>query len=160
IILLMGVAGSGKTTVGKLLAERLGWPFHDADDLHSAANREKMHRGIPLNDADRRPWLEAVRRLIAVCVASGTNAVVVCSALKQSYRAKIIADRLVVKLVYLRGSYELIAERLAHRPDHFFDPHLLRSQFETLEEPVDAIIEDVTSAAPAIVDSIIAKLAP
>src|SRR5579885_2838983 len=91
VILLMGVAGSGKTTIGKMLAARLGWPFHDADDLHSEANRAKMHRGIPLTDDDRRPWLEAVRRLIAQHVAPEHNAVIACSALKQAYRAACCA---------------------------------------------------------------------
>jgi gluconokinase len=158
IILLMGVSGSGKTTIGELLARRLCWPFHDADDLHSAANREKMSRGVPLTDDDRRPWLESIRALIQQCVSRGESAIVACSALKQSYRDQIIIDREVVKLVYLKGSCELIAERLAARKNHFFDPRLLRSQFATLEEPGDALIADISRDAQVTADEIIAKL--
>jgi gluconokinase len=158
VIILMGVAGSGKTTVGEMLARRLGWPFHDADDLHPAANREKMSRGLPLTDDDRRPWLDAVRDLIEQYVATGDDAIVACSALKQSYRDRIIADAAVVKLVYLKGSFELIAARLATRHGHFFDPALLRSQFEALEEPPTAIVENVSRDAEAIAGSICSKV--
>jgi gluconokinase len=158
VIVLMGVAGSGKTTTGMLLARRLGWPFHDGDDLHPAANRAKMHRGLPLTDEDRRPWLEAVRDLIQHCVNDGENAIVACSALKRSYRDEIIVDPAVVKLVYLKGSSSLINERLAGRHGHFFNPELLQSQFAALEEPTDATIEDISRPAPVIVDSILAQL--
>ncbi len=159
VIVVMGVAGSGKTTIGESLGVRLGWPFHDADDLHSPANRDKMHRGIPLTDNDRRPWLDAVRELVADYVAKRANVVVACSALKRAYRDAIVPDRAVVKFVYLKGTYDLIAGRLAHRQAHFFDPHLLRNQFETLEEPTDAIVEDVARDPSTIVDSIVAQLA-
>jgi gluconokinase len=154
IILLMGVAGSGKTTIGKLLAARLGCLFYDADDLHPAANREKMHRGISLTDEDRRPWLEALRDLIAGLASHGDNAVVACSMLKEWYRRMIAPDRSFTKIFFLRGSYELIAERLARRHGHFFDPHLLRSQFDTLEEPADAVAVDISRDPGAIVESI------
>ncbi|HZP46364.1 MAG TPA: gluconokinase [Candidatus Binataceae bacterium] len=156
VILLMGVAGSGKTTIGKMLAARLGWPFHDADDLHSEANRAKMHRGIPLTDDDRRPWLEAVRRLIAQHVAPEHNAVIACSALKQAYRALLVTDP-AVKLVYLKGSYETIAGRLSRRRGHFFNAALLDSQFAALEEPRHAIVEDIDRDPAAIVADIISR---
>jgi gluconokinase len=158
VIVVMGVAGSGKTTIGELLARRLGWPFHDADDLHSLTNRDKMRRGIALTDIDRRPWLAAVRGLVAEYVAKHADAVIACSALKQLYREAIITDPKVVRLIYLKGAYDLIAARLARRQAHFFDPHLLRNQFETLEEPTDAIVEDVARDPSAIVDSIVAHL--
>ena len=158
IIVLMGVAGSGKTTVGERVARRLGWPFHDADDLHPAANREKMSRGLPLSDEDRRPWLDAVRRLIERHLSKGENAIVACSALKQAYRDRIIANPAVVKLVYLKGSSELIAGRLATRRGHFLDPALLRSQFETLEEPSEVIVEDASRDPEAIACSICSKV--
>jgi len=158
VIVLIGVAGSGKTTVGMLLARRLGWPFHDGDDLHSVANRDKMRRRIPLTDEDRRPWLQAVRDLIERCVSNGGNVIVACSALKQSYREQIVVDS-AVKLVYLKGSSDVIAERLAQRRGHFFDPELLQSQFTALEEPTEAIVEDVSRPLGVIVDSIVAQLA-
>jgi gluconokinase len=159
VIVVMGVAGSGKTTIGELLARRLGWPFHDADDLHSVANRDKMRRGIALIDIDRRPWLAAMRGLIEEYVVKRADAVIACSALKQLYREAIITDPEVVRLVYLKGAYDLIAARLASRQTHFFDPHLLRNQFETLEEPTDAIVEDVARDPLPIVDSILMRLA-
>jgi len=158
IIVLMGVAGSGKTTVGMLLARRLAWPFHDADDLHPAANRDKMGRGIALTDEDRRPWLDAVRDLIQRYVANGENAIVACSALRQSYRDLIVVDPAVVRLVYLEGSRSVITARLARRRDHFFNRALLQSQFEVLEVPSDAIVADVSSSPDLIADSVIARL--
>ena len=117
-----------------------------------------MSAGIPLNDADRLPWLEAVRELIAGYVHHGRNAVVACSALKRAYRAQIGKGLNDVKLVYLKGDFALIARRLAERHGHFFDPHLLQSQFDTLEEPADAIVEEVARPPEAIVESIIARL--
>jgi gluconokinase len=158
IIVVMGVAGSGKTTVGMLLARRLAWPFYDADDLHPAANRDKMRRGIALTDEDRHPWLDAVRDLIERCVAGKRDAIVACSALKQSYRDLIVVDPAVVRLVYLEGSRSVITERLVHRRGHFFNRALLQSQFEVLEAPGDAIVEDVTTSPDLIVASVIARL--
>ena len=158
VVLLMGVAGSGKTTIGALLSARLRWPFHDADDLHLAANRAKMRRGIALTDDDRRPWLRAVHELIASYISEGVDAIVACSALKHSYRDVIVVDPAVVKVVYLKGSYELIASRLAHRYGHFFNLALLRSQFDALEEPSNAMVEEVSSGTSAIVDLIVARL--
>ena len=134
VIIIFGVSGAGKTTVGELLARELGWHFHEADDFHSRANIEKMRRGVPLTDDDRRPWLENLRELIERCVAASENAVLACSALKRVYR-KHLRVSAEVKLVFLRGDYALVAEQLRHRRGHFMNPGLLRSQFADLEEP-------------------------
>jgi gluconokinase len=159
VLIVMGVAGSGKTTVGQLLARSLGWRFDDADDLHAPANREKMSRGIALTDEDRGPWLEDVRNRIADYVARGTCAVIACSALKQSYRDLLLVNPAEVKIVYLKGERRLIEERLAHRRGHFFDRQLLQSQFDALEEPSDAVVEDIARSPQTIVESLRAKLA-
>jgi len=134
IIIIFGVSGAGKTTVGELLARELGWHFFEADDFHSPANIKKMRRGVPLTDDDRWPWLETLRELIKQRVASDENAVLPCSALKRAYR-KHLRVSVEVKLVFLRGDYALVAEQLRHRRGHFMDPGLLRSQFADLEEP-------------------------
>jgi carbohydrate kinase (thermoresistant glucokinase family) len=131
----MGVSGSGKSTVGALLASRLRWEFEDADWFHPAANVEKMHKGIPLTDEDRWPWLAAVAAWIDKTRCSGAHDVVACSALKRRYRNVLIGDRPDVRLVYLKGDEELIARRIATRHEHFIPPTLLHSQFEALEEP-------------------------
>jgi gluconokinase len=158
VVIVMGVAGSGKTTIGQLLARALGWKFRDADGLHPAQNRDKMGRGIALTETDRRPWLEAVRRIVEKYLARGESAVIACSALKQSYRDLLIVDSAAVRIVYLRGPKELIERRLAQRHGHFFNPGLLTSQFETLEEPDGAIVEDISRDPAEIADSIRAKL--
>jgi gluconokinase len=158
VVIVMGVAGSGKTTVGQLLARTLGWQFHDADDLHPRRNREKMHNGIALTDDDRRPWLEAVRGQIEQCLAGGVDVVIACSALKQWYRELLVVNPAEVRVVYLKGERTLIEARLASRRGHFFDRQLLASQFEALEEPGDAIVEDVSREPQVIVESIRAKL--
>ena len=134
VIIIIGVSGAGKTTVGKLLAREVGWHFLEADDFHSPANIEKMRRGVPLTDDDRWPWLENLRELIERCIAEGENAVLACSALKRVYR-KHLRVSLEVKLVFLRGDYALVAEQLGHRRGHFMNPELLRSQFADLEQP-------------------------
>jgi len=134
VIIIFGVSGAGKTTVGKLLAREVGWHFLEADDFHSPANIEKMRRGVPLTDDDRWPWLENLRKLIKRCVAAGENAVLACSALKRAYR-KHLRVSAEVKLVFLCGDYMLVAEQLRHRRGHFMNPALLRSQFADLEEP-------------------------
>jgi gluconokinase len=133
-VIIFGVSGAGKTTVGKLLSEELGWRFYEADDFHSHANIEKLHRGVPLTDEDRWPWLENLRELIKQCVAARENAVLACSALKRAYRQRLHVSE-EVKFVFLRGNYALIAEHLRHRRGHFMNPELLRSQFADLEEP-------------------------
>ena len=158
IVIVMGVTGAGKTTIGRALAAALGWEFHDGDDLHSEANKLKMRSGIALDDADRAPWLAAIRQLIEAMLSQGRDGVVACSALKQSYRDEIVVDPKAVKIVYLKGSKEMIAERLRNRGAHFMDPDLLQSQFDTLEEPRDAIVVDIAAAPEAIVNEIVAAL--
>ena len=152
------MTGSGKTTVGQALATSLGWEFHDGDDLHSEANKRKMHSGIALTDADRGPWLSAIRALIQTIVSAGRNGIVACSALKQTYRDVLIVDPASVKVVYLKTSPQVIAERLRNRIGHFLNPALLQSQFDTLEEPRDAIVVDTTPAPDAIVKEIRTRL--
>jgi gluconokinase len=159
VVIVMGVAGSGKTSIGMMLASDLGCDFRDADDLHSQENRYKMHRGLPLTDEDRRPWLAAVRALIDRYEESGTDAVIACSALKEAHRAVLTEGTNDIRLVYLKGSMDLIAQRLAARHGHFFDPALLRSQFEVLEEPNEAIVVDVGGTPAEIVAAVHARLA-
>jgi gluconokinase len=154
VVVLMGVSGAGKTTIGHLLAERLGWDFGDADDLHSPANKEKMREGIALTDADRAPWLAAIRGLIASDLARNANLVLACSALKQSYRDRIVVDAARVKIVYLKGSRRLIEHRVEEREHHFMSKDLLASQFDTLEEPRDAIVTGVDATPDSIVEGI------
>jgi gluconokinase len=157
VIVVMGVTGSGKTTAGQLLAARLGWIFADADDFHSAANKEKMHKGIPLTDADRVPWLASMHEQIAKWLASKQNAVLACSALKESYR-RMLWDGPEVKFVYLKGNYGLIAERLRARKGHFADEHILAGQFADLEEPTDAIVVDINATPEEIIAEICRRL--
>lgn len=153
VILLMGVTGSGKTTVGIALAEALHWQFVDADDFHPPANVAKMRAGVPLDDNDRTPWLAALRTAIDNWLQSKTHVVLACSALKRSYRDQLIFNP-DERLVYLRGSSALIAERLSQRRGHYMDPELLPSQFATLEEPENAIAVDVDATVPEIVTRI------
>jgi gluconokinase len=134
IVVVMGVAGSGKTTLGRLLSQAEGWPFFDADDFHTPENKEKMQRGIGLTDADREPWLAALRAKIDELRARGRSAVLACSALKQAYRDRLNAGP-DVRFVHLKGTFELIASRLAARAQHYAGPALLKSQFEALEDP-------------------------
>lgn len=138
IIMLMGVSGAGKTTVGRALAERLGWPFIEGDELHSGENRRKMTRGMPLTDDDRWPWLRAVYRELDAINARGGDAVVTCSALKESYRE--IFRKAGVRWVYLKAARRTLEDRLRHRSAHFFNTALLQSQLDILEEPSDAIV--------------------
>jgi carbohydrate kinase (thermoresistant glucokinase family) len=135
VIVLMGVSGSGKSTIGAELSRMLGWPFRDADSFHPPANIEKMRMAIPLADDDRWPWLDAIGVWIGERLASGEPGIVSCSALKRAYRARIGARRQGVRLVYLLGSQEMIASRLAARKGHFMPAELLASQFAALEEP-------------------------
>jgi gluconokinase len=135
ITIVMGVSGSGKSTIGEGLATRLGQPFIDGDSLHPAANREKMAHGVPLDDADRQPWLEAIVAAMDRHRASGESLVLACSALKRRYRDFLRGSHDDVRFVYLQASRDLLAERLGHRSGHFFDPRLLDSQLATLEEP-------------------------
>jgi gluconokinase len=135
VLIVMGVSGSGKSTIGTLLAMRLHWEFEDADWFHPAANVEKMHSGIPLTDEDRGPWLKAIAEWIDTARVAGRHAVIACSALKRRYRDVLIGERKDVRLVYLKGDEALIARRFATRHEHFMPVSLLHSQFIALEEP-------------------------
>jgi gluconokinase len=156
VIVVMGVVGAGKTTIGLLLAQKLGWKFADADDFHSLQNKNKISHGIPLTDADRAPWLAALRHAIEQCNAEGQNIILACSALKRGYRDELQTGN--VQFVYLKGDYDLIASRLRARHGHFATESILKSQLADLEEPEDAIV--VSSAKPpdAVVAEIIDKL--
>lgn len=156
IVILMGVAGSGKTTIGITLATATGWEFSDADSFHSLAATEKMARGEPLTDADRIPWLQTMQKAIAQWLQDDKNVILACSALKSNYRQMLYYDHPRVILVYLKGSYELIYQRLRDRIGHFMKAELLQSQFETLEEPTpaEAIYIDISQDLAAIVQDI------
>jgi ribose 5-phosphate isomerase A len=161
ILVVMGVSGSGKTTVAEQLAGRLGWPFEEGDALHPEANVAKMHAGIPLTDADRAPWLAAVAAWIDGQRKAGKPGIITCSALKRSYRDLIIGDRQEVRLVYLRGNREIIGQRLAGRQGHFMPPSLLQSQFEALEDPApeeEPLVVDIGPPAGQLVEEIIRLL--
>lgn len=159
LILLMGVAGAGKTTVGRGLAAALGWAYHEADDFHSAANKAKMARGEPLDDADRAPWLAAIRAAMADCLAAGRPAVFTCSALKAQYRRALL-DGLAgpVALVHLTGDPALLLARLQGRTGHYMKPEMLASQLATLEPPADALVLDVARPPEQLVAEIRRRL--
>lgn len=152
----MGPAGSGKTTVGKLLASQLSWEFADGDDFHPPANVAKMSRGIPLTDEDRLPWLESIRDAMQHWLAQGRNVVLACSALKRSYREMlgIGSNAKDKKLVYLKGTYDLLLQRLHSRAGHYMKEQMLASQLADLEEPTDAITIDVSKSPEQIVSEI------
>jgi gluconokinase len=161
VVIVMGVSGCGKSTIGALLAARLQREFEDADWLHPAANVDKMHCGIPLTDEDRWPWLDAVAAWIDRCRHSRRQGVVACSALKRSYRDILMAGRADVRLIYLKGDEKLIARRIAARHEHFMPRSLLHSQFETLEEPVldeNPIIVSIEPRPEQIVARILSAL--
>jgi gluconokinase len=160
IVIIFGVSGAGKTTIGKLLARELGWRFIEADDFHPAANIEKMRSGHPLTDEDRWPWLDFLRKQIGRSLTVGENAVMACSALKRVYRDRLrVSDQ--VKFVYLRGDYALVEKQLHSRHGHFMNATLLRSQFDDLEEPQsdeNVITIELGRTSEEIVDEIKAKL--
>jgi gluconokinase len=153
IVIVMGVVGAGKTTVGTLLASELGWEFADADDFHPQSNVEKIRHGIPLTDDDREPWLEHLRNAIIGWIGSGRNVILACSALKRAYRGKLAVDP-HVRFVYLKGRGSLIAERLRSRHGHFANESILVSQLADLEEPEKAITIDVAASPEHIVAQI------
>jgi gluconokinase len=157
VLIVMGVAGAGKTTVGRRLADELGWEFYDADDFHPRANVEKMARGVALDDADRRPWLEALRALVRDCLARGRRAVLACSALRESYREQLLLDERV-KLVFLKADADLIRERLETRRGHFMTAQLLESQFAALEEPPPETHFDASAPPDLIVKAVRQRL--
>lgn len=157
IVVLMGVAGSGKTTIGTALAARLHWAFADADEFHSAENKQKMAAGDALGDNDRAPWLKNLQRQISDWLAAQQSAVLACSALKQSYRDFLMIHP-DVRLVYLKGSYDLIASRLRPRVAHYATDSLLSSQFATLEEPGNALTIDINHSVAEILNEICLRL--
>lgn len=152
VIILMGVAGAGKTTVGRQLAQHMNWKFCDGDVLHPQSNIEKMRHGIPLTDDDRRPWLARIHQSLIEWIAHGERAVLACSLLKETYRGRVLnGHRDKVQLVYLKASPALLQLRLAGRPGHFMDRSLLASQLEILEEPVDALVVDASQTPETII---------
>ena len=160
-VIVMGVSGSGKTTIAALLAGRLQWEFEDGDWLHPEANVEKMHRGIPLTDDDRWPWLQAIAAWIDETGRAGRHGVVACSALKRSYRDVLTGKRRDVRLVYLKGDEALIGRRITARHGHFMPASLLHSQFEALEEPgpdENPIVVSIEARPIEIVSRILAQL--
>lgn len=157
IIFVIGVSGSGKSSVGRLLAEDLAMPFVDADDHHPTENIEKMSRGIPLEDEDRRPWIERLNQIAKVHLDSGC--IIACSALKETYRDLLSSSiESKVRWVYLKGTYDQIFERMKQRQDHFMEAHMLKSQFDTLEEPENALTVDITDTPKEMVAHIVSIL--
>lgn len=160
IVIVFGVSGAGKTTIGKLLAQQLGWRFREADDFHPAENINKMRSGHPLTDEDRWPWLEQLRQQIERSLAAGENAVLACSALKRAYR-DVLRVNDEIKFVFLRGDYATIEKQLRSRHHHFMDPNLLQSQFDDLEEPQpgeDVLSIELDRPPEELVEEIKAKL--
>jgi len=149
IVIIMGVSGSGKTTVGQLLAQELSWKFYDADDFHSAANKDKMSRGVPLTDEDRVDWLTSLQKLLNQKLEAKQSIVLACSALKQDYRNLLRVNN-EVRFVYLQGTYQQIEARMKERNDHYMKPEMLASQFAILEEPTDALIVDISKTQKEI----------
>jgi gluconokinase len=157
-IILMGVSGCGKTAVGQRLSQRLGWPLFDGDDFHPPENIAKMSSGIPLNDDDRGPWLAILHDLIAGHLTNGQSILLACSALKQKYRDQLAEGNAGTNVVHLKGDYNLIFERLQARSEHYMKAEMLRSQFEALEEPADALTIDIAQDVDTIAKEIIAQL--
>lgn len=155
VVVIMGVSGSGKSTVGKLLAERVGWAFRDGDEFHPEANVAKMRSGTPLNDDDRRPWLLAIQKFMRQCHADGQSTVVACSALKATYRDLLLRGEPWVRFAHLRGNRELLVGRMSARSGHFMPTTLLDSQLATLESPTDALILDISFSPEQLVGQII-----
>ena len=153
-ILVMGVSGCGKTSVGKALADQLGWGFYDADDFHPPENVAKMANGIPLDDADRAPWLAALHDLVSDSLRDERPGVLACSALKERYRQQLLGGNEGVLIVHLQGNFDLIWSRMEKRTDHYMKPHMLKSQFETLEEPAGALTMNIAMPVADIVQEI------
>lgn len=159
IVVVMGVSGAGKTTVGSALASHLGWDFLDADEYHPAENVAKMAAGTPLTDTDRWPWLDRLNRELQVRDKDGTDAVLACSALKEAYRTRLMAGLRTARLVFLRGDFESIRARVQSRQHKYMPASLLQSQFDTLEPPANALEIDATLDLPVAVQRIAAELA-
>lgn len=151
----MGVSGCGKSTIARLLANKLDWDFLDADDFHSPENISKMKSGIPLNDSDRAPWLASLNEALLSTLKAGRHPVLACSALKESYRATLCRGTHGMKIIYLKGEYNLIWSRISQREGHYMKREMLKSQFEALEEPPDALVVDVRLSPEEIVEKVI-----
>ncbi len=158
VLILMGPMGCGKTAIGRMLAEKLGWPFYDADDFHPRENVEKMRAGIALSDEDRRLWLEKLGGHIQRWLKEKQNTILACSALKQAYRDILGVDQRTVRTVYLKGSYPLLRKRIEERQHPYMDKNLLKSQFDTLEEPEEGLRVDISETPEAIISTIIQNL--
>lgn len=158
ILLVTGVAGSGKSTIGRRAAAALGWPYFEADDFHSEANRAKMEAGTPLDDDDRAPWLAAIRAKIDETRAAGRHAVFTCSALKEKYRDVLIGDAEDVVFVFLTADFDTILERVGRRKNHFMKAEMVRSQFEALEPPHDALTLDVRQSPDEVLAQVLAAV--
>ena len=158
VLILIGPMGCGKTTVGKLLAEKLGWPFYDGDDFHPPENVEKMRAGVALTDEDRVRWLDTLRTRIDLCLGRGESAVLACSALKQVYRERLGVNQRNVKTVYLKGSCELLQKRIEGREHPYMNKSLLKSQLDVLEEPGDGLSVDISGTPEDVVRKILKGL--
>ena len=158
IVVVMGVSGSGKTTVGRLLAQQLGWKYLEGDDFHSPENIEKMSNGVSLTNEDRMPWLARMKNEIDNCFENGSDAVVACSALQNHYRAYLAAGISTIRFVYLKGESAVIRERMKSRGNHYMKSEMLDSQFASLEEPPDAIVADIRKAPEDIVSQVESEL--
>jgi len=152
--IVTGVSGCGKSSVGRALAQSLGWDFYDADDFHPPENLAKMVSGIPLDDSDRAPWLAALHELISSSLKAGRPGVLACSALKERYRQQLTGNDEAVQIVHLKGSYDLIWSRMEKRTDHYMKPHMLKSQFEALEEPANALTVDISLSVNEILQEV------
>ncbi len=155
--LIMGVSGSGKTTVGKALAQKLGWDFFDADDFHPTENIAKMINGMPLSDSDRTPWLASLHNLLSSTLKSNHHPILACSALKEKYRAQLLDGVDGFEIIYLKGSYDLIWSRMSTRQGHYMRPEMLQSQFAALEEPQNALVLDISASLENLIDKIVAN---
>jgi carbohydrate kinase (thermoresistant glucokinase family) len=158
VLILIGPMGCGKTTIGKMLAGKLGWSFYDGDDFHPRENVEKMRAGLPLTDEDRKTWLENLHGYIERCLMEDRNAILACSALKQAYRDTLGIDQDTVKTVYLKGSYELLRKRIVDRKHPYMNKDLLRSQVETMEEPKDGLTVDSSQMPEIVIENIMKTL--
>jgi gluconokinase len=156
--MIMGVSGSGKTTVGRLIAKKLDWPFLDADDLHSNDTIAKMASGTPLNDADREPWLDKVALRISTAASGGENLIIACSALKNAYRRKLGVETLPIELVHLVAPHKTIRQRIEARAGHFFPAEILDSQYRILEPPSQAFVANATLTAESIATAVISRV--